>query len=56
MNDHRNVEVSPVELTDDELETVSGSKAETITFMDALQKSLQNISDVTTSVIKNLGG
>ena len=51
MNDHHNVEVSPVELTDDELDTVSGSDK---TSLQVESTIMQNMMDMTTAIIKNL--
>jgi hypothetical protein len=51
MNDHHNVEVSPVELTDDELDTVSGSDKTSVQVESTI---MQNMMDMTTAIIKNL--
>ena len=54
MNDHHNVEVSPIELSDDELETVSGSEIDIATFFQVLSNTIRMISDVNKSMIANV--
>ena len=54
MNDHSDIELPCIELTDDELEAVSGSEVDIATFFQILSSTLRAISDVNNSMIANI--
>jgi hypothetical protein len=54
MHTPNDVDVSPLELSDNELETVAGGRSFNTTLMQAISDAMKKISDAANSAISNI--